>query len=315
MSDTIVQMFVESKRNADDYLYLLLDPLAECDNDHPLHIASLMQRLGDDAIVRVQRLDLAHDPDTFPALVTLAQPGNLPDDALLALSYARAQEDARYRKRYVCGWLTSHVSPEDVATQLTWLGSVGLSEPSSRFLPFFEPLRLELLAAALRSGGLGRRLWPIRQWLCPTSWGGAALFSGHPEGVDAALPDVATQAQQDAPLVADVWAAWRRSLQVRLSYAPNRWHGDTLLPPQAAASAFRLIRDARVLGLRDSGDIVSLALHRFLVHPRLHEHPQVRADIARAARRENSLQTLFEAYNDATWAHAVAYLNAQRDDV
>lgn len=81
-----------------------------------------------------------------------------------------------------------------------------------------------------------------------------------------------------------------------------------MLPPQAAAHAYRLIRDARKFGLRDSHDIIMLALVRVSVHPHVPYDPGVQADIKRAARGESSLSVLLEQYDDRAWMRIVASL-------
>ncbi|MET3654749.1 hypothetical protein [Dyella japonica] len=313
MNAGIVQAFVDDKRTAADYLYVLLDPLAECGDAHSLGVAALTERLGDDAIVRVPRADLAHDPETFPALVMLAAPGVVPDADLLAALHAYAMSDVDYRKRYVCGWLTSPMPPASMAAHLASLCQFAPQPSTERFIPIFEPPRLELLAATVR-GGLDAWLWPVRHWLYPSSWGSFALFNGS-NHASTDWPARVYDVQREAPTVSHVLAAWRRAQRDRLSYAPRRWHGDTVLPPQAASEAFRMIRDARKRGLRDTQDIVVLSLHRLVIHPNLPEHPKVRDAIRQTARGEAPLSTLFDSYDDHAWARIAAYLDAHRDEL
>jgi hypothetical protein len=311
MSAGMLAAFDAELRPPTDYLYLLLDPLAPCATEHALHIDALTRQLGEDALTRVPRPDLAHQPRALPALMTLARPGVAPDPQLLALIEATAQQDAGYRKRYVCALLTSATTPDVVAEQIVDLCRHTAIE-SAAFVPQFEPLRMELLMAALRQQ-LGGFLWPINHWLLPTSWGGFATLSARAKDESSPLPEVALHAQREAPLVADVLAAWRRATQLRLPYAPRAWQGLTVLPPQAAATAFRMIRTARTLGLGDRQNILTLTLHRLLIHPRLHEHERVRVDIAHAARGDVPLAELFATYHDRVWMNIATYLDAPQE--
>uniref|UniRef100_UPI002AB31EA4 hypothetical protein n=1 Tax=Paraburkholderia tropica TaxID=92647 RepID=UPI002AB31EA4 len=243
-----------------------------------------------------------------PVLATLAAAGETPDERLLALSYAYAVSDRSYRRPYVCGWLVSALPPERAVEHLISLCQLSPLSDAQRFIPIYEPLRLELLASAARNEH-ATWLGPISRWLCPTSWGSFALLAGEGHAPAVPLPALAFDVQRDAPLVAAILVAWKGSLRAPVSYAPKRWQSrDSMLPPQAAAHAFRLIRDARKLGLRESDDIILLSLCRVTLHPHLSQHPTVDADIKRAARGEARLNTLFETYDDAAWMRIVASL-------
>ncbi|WP_269511581.1 DUF4123 domain-containing protein [Burkholderia sp. IMCC1007] len=309
MTASIVQAFAGSERIQNDYLYLLLDPMAECAPEDPLSIASLTQALGEQAITRVLRPDLAHTAEACPALVQLAAPGELPAKALLESSERYAYEDAGYKKRYVCGWLSSECPPETLAEHLAARCLDVAPAATQSVSPWFEPLRLELLAASV-GNTFPDLLWPIRRWLCPTSWGGYTLFRGAPTGAGMDIPALARQTQRLAPLIGDFLDAWRLALRFPLTYAPRHWRGDTLLPPQAAAHAFRLVRDAHKRGLRLSADVIDLCMHRVFIHPDLPLHPHVQADIARALAGTSTLQARFETYDDSAWMRIVASLPA-----
>ena len=309
MTTSAVHAFVSSERTQNDYLYLLLDPMAECTPEDPLSIVSLMQVLGEQAITRVLRPDLAHTAEACPALVQLAAPGEAPATALLESSERYAHEDAGYKKRYVCGWLLSECPPETLVEHLAARCLDVAPAATQSVSPWFEPLRLELLAASV-GNTFPDLLWPIRRWLCPTSWGTYTLFRGAPSGAGMDIPALARQTQRLAPLVGDFLDAWRLALRFPMTYAPRHWRGDTLLPPQAAAHAFRLVRDAHNRGLRLSADIIDLCMHRVFIHPDLPQHPQVQADIARALAGTSTLHARFETYDDSAWMRIVASLPA-----
>jgi hypothetical protein len=305
MTPVSVQAFVAEQHAPDTTLYLLLDLLADCAADDPLHIEALRHSLGNDAITPLHRPDLIHTPSACPVLVTLAKPGVSPSQQLLALSALRAQEEQSRHKRYVCGWLISSAEARNLSTHIVSLGQLPL-EQGQAFFPIHEPLRLELLASTFRRNDEGP-WWPIRHWLLPTSSGAGGVLMGVPERRTA--PNTRTTAvQQDAPMVSALLSSWRRALSLPLTYAPARWTGPTTLPPQAAAQAYIQIQQARHLGLSNQDDILTLALHRLILHPRLHQHTGVRALIEQAAQGQAPLSQLLAPYNDTAWQRAVSDL-------
>ena len=309
MKRSAVQEFARTERESNDHLYLLLDLLAPCAPTDSLSIQSLTQALGAQSIAPVMRPDLAHTPDACPALVQLAGPGDIANTSVLAAAEHAAREDASHKKRYVYGWLTSD---QPLAAIADHIAARCLDVPApvagTRTTPWFEPLRLELLAASI-GRDISGLVWPIKRWLCPTSWGTYTLLRGAPTGAGTEELVLARQAQQLAPLVGDFLDVWRLALKLPTTYAPLRWHGDTILPPQAAVRAFRMIRDAHHLGLRQSADIIDLCTHRVFIHPDVSQHPRVQADIAVAASGRSTLQARFETYDDAAWKRIVASLS------
>lgn len=305
MTAAHVIAFAQQHRAPDDYLYLLLDGLADCAPSHPLSVASLTDSLGEAAVTRVLRPDLAHAPDACPALIQLAGPGAAPPQPYLELSARYAREDMGYRKRYVCGWLLSPEPPEVVARHIV----LQCRAIADAVFPWFEPLRLELLAACLGSQ-IGGVLMPVRAWLCPTGWASHALLRSATDRAprEAALSSLAGQSQRAASLIGDLLGIWRLALAQSQGFSPWRWKGPSVLPPQAGAHAFRLVRDARRVGLNDSGDIIALSLHRLFIHPHLPMHPEIQRDIAAAAGAAGGLQARFETYDDATWMRIAASL-------
>lgn len=313
MTAAPVLVFAQQRKAPDDHLYLLVDGLAECDAEHALSVPSMRAALGDAAVERVLRPDLAHAPEVCPALVQLAAPGEDAQEQLLALSAHYAAEDARYRKRYICGWLLSAHPLSAVAEHLAEQCLATSAGPGQPPTPWYEPLRLELLTAAL-GNQIASVLGPIHTWLCPSSWGSLALLQGGTQGnagpVQAPLPQQARQTQRLAPLINDLLAAWRQALRRPPPDAPLYWQGSSLLPPQAAAQAFRLMRDAQRLGLNNERDVLSLCLHQLFVHPFLPQHPDVQSDIAAAAAGDTALQARFATYDDAHWLRIAATLSS-----
>ncbi|MCE5985390.1 hypothetical protein [Pseudomonas sp. LF19] len=305
MTPAIVQSFVVEDHAPESTLYLLLDPLADCATDDPLHIEALRQTLGDDALTRVWRPDLEHTPHACPVLVTLASAGARPSAHLLSLSAQRANEDARHSRRYVCGWLSSSANAAAISAHLIALGQLPMAQ-GKQFFAVYEPLRLELLSGTLRHEEQGY-WWPVEHWLFPVASGASSVLSGHPHA--SVVPhQFSGEVQQDVTLVSSLLATWRCALSLPLTIAPARWTGVTTLPPQAAAKAHYQIRQARQLGLKSQHDIVTLALHCLLLHPRLHEHPHARLIINRAIQEKRSLMTLLPTIDDKFWKKIVSEL-------
>lgn len=305
MTPATVQTFATEQHTAHASLYLLLDPLADCAEDDPLHIDKLRQSLGNDALTGLRRPDLAHTPQACPVLVTLATAGAEPSEYLLSLSALRAKEDERRSRRYVCGWLSSTATATTVSSHLIELGHLPISA-GIQFFPVYEPLRLELLVATLKHGEKGG-WWPIHRWLFPTSSGASSCLIGL-EDASVDFSPFTSALQQDAALVSSLLGAWRRAVSLPLSYAPARWQGPTLLPPQAAARAYKQISDARQLGLKNQHDIVTLALHRLMLHSSLHTHADIGISIKRAIENGISLGKLFSELNDQSWQRIVSDL-------
>ena len=297
--------FSKHIRKLEDYFYLLVDGQAECALNHPLSVTSLTESLGAAAITRVLRPDLAHSPERCPALIQLAVPGEGVLKRYLELSADYADWDATYNERYICGWLISQQPPAVIASHIVARCDTTADEadvPS----PWFEPLRLELLFNSMDHAG--DLLAPIRAWRLPASWGGYALLKSTGYPPEQRIPASAREALQLAPEVNAFLGIWRHALTFDLGFAPWRWNGPGILPKQAAGHAFRLIRDARRLGLRSSADLIALSLRRVLLHPELPRHPDIQEAIAQARAGSLDLESHFATYSDATWKRIVVDL-------
>jgi len=121
------------------------------------------------------------------------------------------------------------------------------------------------------------------------------------------------QAQQLAPLVGDFLDAWRVALGFPVTYAPMRWRGPTILPPQAAVHGFWMICDALNSHLRLSADVIDLCMHRVFIHSNLPRHPEIQDDIKAAVAGQSTLQARFENYDDFAWQRIVASLPPAAD--
>ncbi|MEM5435481.1 hypothetical protein [Paraburkholderia diazotrophica] len=305
MSATSAQNRLADIHNPAEYFYLLVDPLAGYDEHARIGIPGLQATLGDDALAIVRRADLAHEPDLCPRLVVLAAPGTSPDPDLVDASIRHAEREAEYDRRYVCGWLSSATQPDRLASGIAERCIVEAGA-ESRYVPFYEPVRAELLAStSIEDANVWRG--PVSDWLYPDASG---VVTRLPRAKTSAqrISDYGVSVQAGVPWVVRLLAAWRTAQMDDLSYAPARWRGAHLLPPDAAAQAYGQLLDASHLGLSDLTDQLVFALHRLFIHPRLDTHPQVRNAIARTATGETSLAEQFDKFSDAMWAQIVATL-------
>lgn len=311
MSRKHVIHFSGHYRTADEYFYLLVDSRAECALDHPLSVPSLTGSLGDAAITRVLRPDLAHAPDHCPALIQLAAPGEQVPQRYLELSADYATWDLAYNARYICGWLSSPQPPDVIAAHIAARCETTADETGDPS-PWFEPLRMELLSSTL-GNETGDLLAPIQHWLVPVSWGGYMVLRSTSYPAGERLPASAREAQQLAPEVNAFLGIWRHALQFAEGFAPWRWKDPSVLPPQAGVHGFRLIRDARRLGLKTSSDLISLSLHRVFLHPHLPQHPEIQKILAQARAGALDLQSHFATYHDEDWKRIVVDLPHAKD--
>jgi len=307
-----VTNFAGQYRSPDDYIYLLVDGQADCALDHPLSVPSLIESLGASAVTRVLRPDLSHTPGICPALIQLAAPGEEVSPHYFELSAKYAEWDLGYNRRYICGWLGSEQPLEVIARHIATRCETIASEdgwPS----PWFEPLRLELLVGAMGPQA-GDLLGPIRVWLFPVSWEeGYNQIRSTNYFPDSELPQLVRETQQLAPVIRRFLGAWRHMVRNPPIFAPWGWKGNSVLPPQAGVHGFRLIRDARSLGLKNSRDLISLSLHQVFLHPDLPQHPEIQQFIAQACKGAIDLHEHFLTCSDTFWKRIFTELPRAED--
>ncbi|BCF88764.1 hypothetical protein PPGU16_18310 [Paraburkholderia largidicola] len=306
MSKTFAREMLIGAHDRAEYFYLLVDPLAGYDEYARIGVPRLQESLGEEVMTVVARADLAHEPNSCPRLVALSAPGMPPNVELVDASIRHSEQEAGYDRRYVCGWLSSAEHPYSLAAYIEQQCVVE-TRRGSQFIPFFEPMRLELLSATSTADANVLR-GPVRDWLYPNASG---VITRLPQArADAQrISEAGLTVQVGAPWVVRLLAAWRAAQADELAYTPARWRGPSLLPPDAASRAYGQLLDAGDLGLTDFEDQLVFALHRLFIHPRLDAYPQVRSAIARAAAGEASLASQFETVSDAMWAQIVATLS------
>lgn len=302
MTSTVLNAFAAEQHPANAHFYLLLDPLAKCASDDPLHLDILRGLVGDAAITIVPRPDLAHTPDACPVLVTLAEPGQRPCATILNHCLDHARRELGQQKRYVCGTLSSAADADTLAARIISLGYLLYAAGEKRYVPVHEPLRLELLTA-MKTRVARDPLASIEHWLFPGSHGEFIALSDVGGRV---LDEEAGSAQQDVPLISALLNTWRTTLLI--PHLEHRWGRASPLSPQSSLSAYTHIQQARQLGLTRAEDIQTLVVYQLILHGRVHEHKYIRPAIAEAIAGGVPLDVQFSSHEDAFWRRILASL-------
>ncbi|MTH46485.1 hypothetical protein [Intestinirhabdus alba] len=239
------------------YRYLLLDPLKTVASVNPLHPQQLKQSPGENAIYPVLRRDLAYSPEHCPLLVLLASPGEACTCPWLDGTEGYARGEALQDKRYLCGWLVSSQKPEQLAVSL----AEQCDRISQTFLPFFEPLRFELLQAMSPVNGLAGSIWPVSQWWYMTVAGELACQTGQASDEKWRLNWGAEWIQQNVRAVGQILQAWGAV--------------STVLPSDAAMQAAIMWKKTAETGLKDPRDRYFLATCSLGTGVDIAQHPAV----------------------------------------
>lgn len=311
---TTYAALLSRSRIADQGFYLLIDPQADCDEDHALHPDNLLARFATDAVEPVLRADLTHDLSACPRLITLANAGQTLDEDYLRMTVNVALAEHIGGKRLICGWLSSP-SPLTVVAEHLAQRCLVAEQNAQRVVPFFEPLRLELLAVSLRDS-IGPWLWPISQWIVPSSGGRLLHLSGNGNAPVPSLGVAEISAQTLAPMVGTVISAWQQLVK-----QPMRANKRALAPLlretpgpaiHAAAKVLAHLRRSHALGLGKAQDRMTFALQHLTVNPHLEAHPRIQQCIQEAAAGKTSLENAFGALDRAEWHDVLATLTRTR---
>lgn len=294
--DLITHLTQQSQRA--QHCHVLVDPLSMPQtSDHAL-LPHLREALGDEAITRIYRADLAHAPHTWPVLVRLSSPGHPCPAALMEWTVRAGLQDLSRRKRQVCGWLFSDAPASTLGPHIASLSQ--LPTLAERYCPIHEPIRMEILLGILATPP-ELEIWPIHTWTIIGSGGGFFSLIGEP-GSAAKLPVLVREMLDDAGLVDSVLAAYR-TLYKRPSALPLMPASDI-----AASYAVRHLRSARCLGLVDQDDLICFALHHLCIHPSLYTHSEIAKVISMTVQDGRPLASRFAQYHDATWRRMCASL-------
>ncbi len=267
----------------DEYRYLLLDPLKSVPSWNALHLNRLNDVFGNDALYRVLRPDLAYAPQYCPVVMLLALPGILCNEELLLKSEEYSRDEKLYEKRYICGWISSPLAPEAFAAELA-----GLCKQVQRenIVPFYEPLRLELLTALNGKNEFSRLISNISQWCWISCSGRMQVLSGTTEGDEWRMKWGTECAQNN---VRDIW---------RLLSAWHKTGGS--LPADAAKQAADAWAKSELARLPHKADTVCLALSYLTLPDNITAHPEVLALLEQVASHSDLYLTrLFPTLSDA----------------
>ena len=162
--DKFINLMNENNKNR----YLLVDKLRplpdynliSVDNIQNYYFDPLADRAAKkERIVPVLRTDFKHNLQYCPHLILMADKNEALNPKLLSLSLQEANTERYLDKRYICAWLTSDLSPTELAEELVATGERLAQEIPTinpRFLTYYEPFRMQLLHEA-------NQIYP--QWL------------------------------------------------------------------------------------------------------------------------------------------------------
>lgn len=269
----------------DEYRYLLIDPLKPVMLWNPLHPDCLTEKKGPDFLRRVLRPDLAWSPEHCPLLVLLASPGENCDKRIIEESEQYALGELLYEKRYVCGWMSALLTPEEMAK---WLVELCKKIRPGAIVPVFEPLRLELLGGAVDPAQFATLLAPLSQWIFLSVTGERRVLSGAIEGKEWQLNWGAEQALDN---IRDIWrllSAWS--------------HSSESLPPDAARQAEKAWKLSGKVGLNHLSDRLLLALDSLTLPTSVTTHSDMKVLLQKVASNPNlHLTQLMKTLPKTVW--------------
>jgi len=268
-----------------EYRYLLLDPLKAVSIANPLHLSNLRKTLGDRAIYPILRRDLAYTPGHCPFLVLLASPGECCNYPWLEQTEEYARSEIFLSKRYLCGWLSSTEQPAQLATTLA-AQCDRLNE--TECLPFFEPLRFELLQAMSSQSAFAGYLWPISHWWYMSVTGEVLGQTGAPTQEKWQMSWAMQNAQQHLHFLWKLLFSWHQ-----ISHQ---------LPHDAVSKLYDAFKYSEKTGLPDRDDRQFLALTRLTQGIDIEQHPVIAALVRQAiANPSQRILPLIQTVPDTVW--------------
>lgn len=134
-----------SKHNQHRYRYLLLDRLGVVSELSSIFDETLLETMPPDRLAIVKRPDLAHDLSVCPLLVCIAKPHESLDEKLLSAAVMQIKKEYLTKKQYVCGFITSVLTPEQLAEEFLKTYYRAGNALNKKILPFYEPFRLDVI--------------------------------------------------------------------------------------------------------------------------------------------------------------------------
>ena len=258
-------------------IYVLLDQSHPVAGHDDLHRTQLLKRKVSRHVEPVSRPDLQGDPDTAPLLVQLYVAGEhgYADESLIELTLRHSLKRCRsVNGAYVAGWICSDAHPKPLADWIAKSGVVFVQhEGRQRFMPFFEPFRMALLADDETSSPfLTRWLGPISQWLLLDSAGSLRQISPRSAPTPGVLQTLGHKhfaSQSRVGVARFVVMALEKS--------------GVLITQKPESRIDAVIAEAQASGLAEVEDIVFYALNSFTVGAGWASHPRAAAAIAKTA--------------------------------
>lgn len=195
----------------DSYCYLIVDLLAGVFEHSDFAFDEIKQTY--DVIVPILRPDLAYDPSLCPQLIQLAAPNEQADIYSLLGTKAYAVFEKVRKRRYIVGWLTSKLDPHKIAEHIASCCHVmGKNIRDGYTLPFFEPIRLELLNITDNHsrGWLNSMIWPIDYWGAIGSGGADYIIQGHKGNQSGYFTPQGIESQKNYNAISALLSAWNK---------------------------------------------------------------------------------------------------------
>lgn len=279
------------------YRYLLLDPLKRVAGVNPLHLYNLKLYPGERAIYPILRRDLAYTPEHCPQLVLLASPGEECNYPWLDGTEDYSRGEALHDKRYLCGWLASSQKPEHLSVSLAEC-CVRIKEGA--FLPFFEPLRFELLQAMSKEDELAGSIWPVERWWYISAAGNMVCQKGKPVDEKWRFNWGTEIVQQNIRAIWQLLFSWSQV--------------SPALPHDAAVQAASAWKSSAATRLSSPVDRNFMALNRLTLGIDIAEHPAVSELIQQAvANPSQRISRLLQTLPDAVWRELESQLAARQN--
>lgn len=127
------------------YRYLLFDRLGVVSELSSIFDETLLETMPSDRLAVVKRPDLAHELSVCPLIVCIAKPHEPLDEKLLSTAVMQIKKEYLTKNQYVCGFITSVLTPEQLAEEFIKTYYRAGNALNKKFLTFYEPFRLDVI--------------------------------------------------------------------------------------------------------------------------------------------------------------------------
>lgn len=302
ISELRAKFFAIRETRPASHIYCLLDNDCPVSPDHPLHAGQLEKREVKRERALVGEGASTLPPEWQPALLQLYRAGErgYVDEELIALSVTCATERCQsINGAYVAAWIASDLGPTDLAAHLHRSGEIFDSHQSQRrYLPFFQPHRMALLADDPESKSfLHVYLAPIHSWSFVDVAG--TLRTIIPERPEAPTPSIGRVPLSQCRKQSRVAMARRVVLGIQKAGIKISDHTESAIDSHLV--------EADRQGVRHAEDLVFFALNSLSLSSRWHEHPRARQLIQQCRDDDAALAGLFSELSDEALAEIGDY--------